>query len=550
MIIKSNNKIYYKSKFPDIIIPEESAPKVILNHLRSRENHCVFVDGISTREYGSHYIADTIEKVASGFHKLGLRKKDIVGFILPNLPEYSTLFHGTLLIGGVASLVNPEYTIHEYEHTLGTVKPKFIVTFPTVYDKIKDDIKRVFPLVEKVILCGVPYNNVEAIHKAEKENPNLVMSYDSLINNDGKYPNIPIDSKKDMAVIPFSSGTTGLFKGVCLSHYNILSNTYQTQVIETSNYRKNDTVMGILPFFHIYGLMLFLMLMLKQGYRVVTLPKFEPIRFLQLIEKYSVSISFIVPPVALLFAKSPLVDKFDLSALRVLFSGAAPLSENIEAEIKQRFKDKVIIKQGYGLSEISPACCVAPYGDNKSGSVGVLLPNQIAKIIDTMTGETLNAGAKGEICIKGPNVMLGYFDNPKATAEVIDNEGFLRTGDIGYVDDDGFFYVVDRQKELIKVKGFQVAPAELEALLLTHPKIQDACVVGLPRGEVGEVPRGFVVLKPGQAATEKEILDWAHPKIANYKHFRGGLFFLQAVPKSATGKLLRKELKNFTPPKL
>ncbi|KAM9976817.1 hypothetical protein ACTFIR_010663 [Dictyostelium discoideum] len=543
MIRIIKGQTYFISKYPNIIIPEKPIPQLILKHIRSKPDQVLLVDGLTFKEYSSHFVADTIEKVAFG---------DVLGVILPNLPQCVPIFHGTLLMGGITSLVNPDYTIEELSHTLATVSPRYLAVTLAVYEKIKNDFKRVFPSVEKVILVDIAGQTLKEIDQLTLGNADgIIMSFNQLINNNGKdYPIVRIDPKKDTAVIPFSSGTTGLFKGVCLSHYNLVSNTYQTQTIETSNYKKNDTVMGQLPFFHIYGLMTYLVLMLKQGHRVVILPKFEFVRFLELIQKYKVAISFIVPPVAIMFAKSPIVDKLDLSSLRTLLSGAAPLSSEVEDLIKERFKGKIAIKQGYGATELSPACFAIPSGLVKSGSAGILLPNQLAKIISSETGENLGIGKKGEICIKGPNVMLGYYNNEKATNQVIDKDGFLRTGDIGYVDEDGYYFIIDRSKELIKCKGFQVPPAELEALLLSHPKVADACVVGLSKGDMGEVPRGFVVIKQNESLTEKELLDWAHPKIANYKHFRGGIFFIPTIPKSATGKLLRKNLKDINPSKL
>ncbi|KAM9976816.1 hypothetical protein ACTFIR_010662 [Dictyostelium discoideum] len=538
MIRIIKGQTYFTSKYPNIIIPEKPIPQLILKHIRSKPDQVLLVDGLTFKEYSSHFVADTIEKV--------------LGVILPNLPEYVPIFHGTLLVGGITSLINPDYTIEELSHTLATVSPRYLAVTLAVYEKIKNDLKRVFPSVEKVILVDIAGQTLKEIDQLTLCNSDgIVMSFNQLINNNGKdYPIVRIDPKKDTAVIPFSSGTTGLFKGVCLSHYNLVSNTYQTQTIETSTYKKNDSVMGILPFFHIFGLMLYLMLMVKQGYLIVILPKFEFVRFLELIQNYKVAMSFIVPPIAIMLAKSPIVDKFDLSSLRTLSCGAAPLGSEVEDLIKERFKGRLVIKQGYGSTELSPSCLVTPNGLVKSGSSGILIPNLLAKTISPETGENLGIGEKGEICIKGPNVMLGYYNNEKATDQAIDKDGFLKTGDIGYVDEDGYYFIVDRSKELIKCKGFQVPPAELEALLLSHPKVEDSCVVGLSKGDMGEVPRGFVVIKQNESLTEKELLDWAHPKIANYKRFGGGIFFIPTIPKSATGKLLRKNLKDFNPPKL
>ncbi|KAM9959959.1 hypothetical protein ACTFIW_007191 [Dictyostelium discoideum] len=552
MIRIIKGQTYFTSKYPNIIIPEKPIPQLILKHIRSKPDQVLLVDGLTFKEYSSHFVADTIEKVACGLNKLNIKKGDVLGVILPNLPEYVPIFHGTLLMGGITSLVNPDYTIEELSNTLATVSPRYLAVTLAVYEKIKNDLKRVFPNVEKVILVDIAGQTLKEIDQLTLGNADgIVMSFNQLINNNGKdYPIVRIDPKKDTAVIPFSSGTTGLFKGICLSHYNLVSNTHQLQTIETSTYKKNDSVMGILPFFHIFGLTMYLMLMMKQGHCVVILPKFEPVRFLELIQKYKVAMSFIVPPIAIIFAKSPIVDNFDLSSLRTLSCGAAPLGSEVEDLIKVRFKGRLLIKQTYGSTELSPSCFVTPNGLVKSGSSGTLVPNLLVKIVSPETGENLGIGEKGEICIKGPNVMLGYYNNEKATNEAIDKDGFFKTGDIGYVDEDGYYFIVDRSKELIKCKGFQVPPAELEALLLSHPKVADACVVGLSKGDMGEVPRGFVVIKHNESLTEKELLDWAHPKIANYKHFRGGIFFIPAIPKSATGKLLRKNLKDFNPPKL
>eukprot|EP01132_Coremiostelium_polycephalum_P005524 gene5524-6882_t len=532
MISSNNNKkpIYFRSKFPDVVIPERSIPDVTLEHLKEMDPTIpIFIDGITHREYAAAEVVTLIERCASGVHKLGLNKGDVIGFYLPNIPEYPILFHSSLLMGCVASTINPEYTMDEMSKTVGTLNPRVFISLSATYDKVKD-IKSVMPSIQHHIVVG-------------EDTPEGTINYRSLLDNDGVYPHVPINAKVDPAVIPFSSGTTGLSKGVVLSHYNLLANSYQSQVIETPTYKRTDSVMGILPFFHIYGMMLFLILMVRRGNRVVILPRFDAERFLQLIEKYKVAISFIAPPVAILFAKSPLVNKYDLSSLRVLFSGAAPLSENVSKEIVNRFGGRVVIKQGYGMTEASPATHINPYGAERSGSVGILCSNQVCKIISTETGEYLGIGQSGEICIKGPNIMLGYYKNEKATRETIDQDGFLHTGDIGYVDEDGYYYVVDRVKELIKYKGYQVPPAELEGILLTHPLIVDSCVIGIPDGENGEVPRAYVVLKPDSTLTEDEIHKWLNPQVSHFKRLKGGIIFCNTIPKSATGKILRKNLK-------
>ncbi|KAM9978397.1 hypothetical protein ACTFIY_012162 [Dictyostelium cf. discoideum] len=382
MIRIIKGQTYFTSKYPNIEIPEKPIPQLILKHIRSKPDQVLLVDGLTFKEYSSHFVADTIEKVACGLNKLNIKKGDVLGVILPNLPEYVPIFHGTLLMGGIISLVNPDYTIEELSHTLATVSPRYLAVTLAVYEKIKKDLKRIFSKVEKVILVDIAGQTTKEIDQLTLGNSDGdIMSFNQLINNNGKvYPIVRIEPKKDTAIIPFSSGTTGLFKGVCLSHFNLVSNTYQTQTIETSTYKKNDTVMGQLPFFHIYGLMAYLMLMVKQGYRLVILPKYEFVRFFELIQKYKVAMSFIVPPIAIKFAKSPIVDKFDLSSLRTLSCGAAPLGPEIEDLIKERFKGRLLIKQSYGATELSPSCFETPNGLVKSGSSGILIPNLLAKV--------------------------------------------------------------------------------------------------------------------------------------------------------------------------
>jgi len=267
--------------------------------------------------------------------------------------------------------------------------------------------------------------------------------------------------------------------------------------------------------------------------------KFDLKNYLELIQAHKASRLHVVPPVALALAKNPLCNNFDLSSVKVLFCGAAPLGASLEHEIITKYPN-LKVKQAYGMTELSPATHIVPSYGIKSGSVGLLLPNQVAKIVSTLTGNVVGIMEHGEICIKGPNVMKGYLNNPEATKATVDSEGFLHTGDLGYVDKDGYYFIVDRVKELIKYKGNQVAPAELEELLLTHPAVADAAVVGIPDEEAGELPKAYVVGKPNHTCHPKELHDFLEDKIAPHKRMRGGIEFIQAIPKTASGKILRR----------
>jgi acyl-CoA synthetase (AMP-forming)/AMP-acid ligase II len=289
-----------------------------------------------------------------------------------------------------------------------------------------------------------------------------------------------------------------------LTHYNLVAN----MVLASSQGHtdESDRMLGLLPFFHIYGMVLILNLVLYKGATIVTMPRFEIEEFLKIIEKYQLTYLSLVPPLVLALAKSPLVDDYDLSSIRMIGSGAAPLGEELEKSVSNRLN--CIVYQGYGLTEVSGASHINPHKqiDIKSGSVGLALANCLTRVVDVDTGEDLGPNKQGEICIKGPFVMKGYLNNAEATAATIDEEGWFHSGDIGYVDDDGYFYIVDRLKELIKYKAYQVAPAELEALLLTHPAIADAAVIPSPSEEAGEIPMAFVVLKG--KITPEEIMEW------------------------------------------
>jgi len=276
------------------------------------------------------------------------------------------------------------------------------------------------------------------------------------------------------------------------------------------------------------------------GVKTIVMSKFDLEKYLETIQTHKITYAHVVPPIVVALAKHPSVDKYNLSSLKMIFSGAAPLGVDIERAVIQRLK--VPVKQAYGMTELSPACHINPTKKIISGSVGVLVPNCVAKITDVESGAPLSIGQDGEICVKGPNVMKGYLNNSSATAAMIDSEGFVHTGDIGHIDSEGYYYVVDRVKELIKYKGFQVAPAELEAILLTHPAIADVAVIPKPDEEAGELPKAFIVLKKEQQLSESQVQEWLDDKIAPHKKLRGGVEFISEIPKSASGKILRRIL--------
>jgi acyl-CoA synthetase (AMP-forming)/AMP-acid ligase II len=355
-------------------------------------------------------------------------------------------------------------------------------------------------------------------------------------------PALAFDTANDLVALPYSSGTTGLPKGVMLTHRNLVANICQCEGMESfSGFVESDVSIAVLPFFHIYGMVVVQLYVLAVGGTLVTLPKFDLEDFLGTLQKYKVTVAPLVPPIVLGLAKHPAVDKYDLSSLRMIFCGAAPLGEGVALEASRRVRCKVA--QGYGMTEASPVTHLSPNKrpDFKVASSGWVIPSTEVMVVDPVSLKPLGIGQPGELWIRGPQIMKGYLNRPGDTADSVTREGWYRTGDIGQADEQGYFFVVDRLKELIKYKGMQVAPAELEALLLTHPAVADVAVIPSPDEEAGEIPKAFVVLKAGQQATAEALMEFVAGKVAPHKKIRR-IEFIAQVPKSASGKILRRVL--------
>ncbi|HEX2213465.1 MAG TPA: AMP-binding protein, partial [Mycobacterium sp.] len=365
-------------------------------------------------------------------------------------------------------------------------------------------------------------------------------------------PEVSFAPSTHLAVLPYSSGTTGNPKGVMLTHRNLVANVAQIRPLH--GMVADDAVLAVLPFFHIYGMTVLLNAALHARARLVIMPSFDLGDFLANIANHKCTIAFIAPPVAVALAKHPLIDEYDLSSLNTVMSGAAPLDAELGHAVAERLDCRVV--QGYGMSELSPVSHITPFDGGRHemnmtaplSSVGWTVSNAASKIVDPETGDEINPPAEGlsetgELWFKGPNVMAGYLGNETATKETIDDDGWLHTGDLAQVDANGCVYIVDRLKELIKYKGYQVPPAELEAVLLSHPQIADAAVIGVNDAEGEEVPKAFVVKQSDAALTEDDVIEFVAGQVAPYKKVRQ-VEFIEAVPKSASGKILRKDLRS------
>ncbi|CAH1972285.1 unnamed protein product [Acanthoscelides obtectus] len=374
---------------------------------------------------------------------------------------------------------------------------------------------------------------------------NEIMGNADMEELDESYKAVPVDPKETVATILYSSGTTGLPKGVMVTHHNF---TTFTEVTFTQykdlmiNQDPSDAMLVVMPLFQGLGFVL-LYMNLVRGKSVILLDKFKPKTFLEALVKYRVTRLIVPPPLVLFLVKHPMVKEYDLSSIKEFRCGSAPLSADIQRELKEKFNAEHV-SQAFGMTETILSVLATPPGDVvKIGSSGKVVPGMMAKVVDEQ-GRSLGKHQMGELCIKGPMVMKGYVDNPEATRNTIDKDGWLHSGDIIYYDDDGYFYIVDRLKELIKYNGFQVAPAELEALLVNHPSIDDVAVVGgLSHKASGEVPLAFIVRKPGTSVTENEIERFVADHVSPSKRLRGGVIFVERIPRNSGGKILRKILK-------
>ncbi|CAG8157212.1 unnamed protein product [Penicillium salamii] len=505
-----------------------------------------------------YYTYKSLREASLDFGK-GLRalwdwqKGDVLALFTPNSIDTPVLMWGTLWAGGVVSPANPGYTVDELAFQLKNSGAKGLATQVSALSVAKQAAKKVGMPEDRIILIG------------EQRDPDArIKHFTSVRNISGatRYRKQKVTPEKDVAFLVYSSGTTGVPKGVMLSHRNIVANIMQQDISDGGNLSwdggfdgKGDRVLAFLPFYHIYGLTCLIAQALYQGYHLIVMSKFDIEKWCAHVQNYRCTFSYIVPPVVLLLGKHPVVDKYDLSSMRMMNSGAAPLTQELVEAVYSRIK--VGIKQGYGLSETSPTTHSQKWEDWREaiGSVGRLMPNMQARYMsmpeDGSEPKEVAAGEVGELYLSGPNVFLGYHENPEATKGCLSEDGWFQTGDVGFQDVKGNFFITDRVKELIKYKGFQVPPAELEGLLVDNAAIDDVAVIGIESEAHGsEVPLACVVRSAkskSSGSNEKDeaekIIKWLDSKVAHHKRLRGGVQFVDEIPKNPSGKILRRLLK-------
>jgi acyl-CoA synthetase (AMP-forming)/AMP-acid ligase II len=500
------------SPWPAPEIPDVDVAGHILRHADRLADHPALVDAASGRTLSYGELAAAARRTAAGLAVRGFGRGDVLAIYSPNLPEFVATVLGVAMAGGTTTTANPLYTAAELAQQLRDSGARILVSVEPFMDRAKQ--------------------------AAQQAGVETVLGYGDL-DDDGAPPAIDI-APDDVCLLPYSSGTTGLPKGVELTHRGVVANLVQMEALLTLG--PEDTVLAVAPMYHCMGLIAVVSHGLSQGATVVTMPRFELEAFLQVMQHHRVTASIIAPPIALALARHPLVERFDLSALRWLGCGAAPLDPETERACAERLG--CAFGQGYGMSEATAAIAVVDVRNPDAivpGTAGSLLPGVEARVIDPETGADLGADAEGELWIRGPQLMRGYRGRPDATAVTIDADGWLHTGDLATVGANGVVRITDRLKELIKVKGYQVAPAELEGLLCAHPSVTEAAVVGVPDETAGEIPKAFVVGR-GEVVPD-ELMAWVAERVAPHKRVRA-VEVVDAIPKLPSGKILRRLLRD------
>jgi acyl-CoA synthetase (AMP-forming)/AMP-acid ligase II len=512
----------HASSEPDVEIPAVTLSDHVLGGAAARGDHPAIVDTGSGRTTTYAELAAEVDRVASGLQAEGIGKGDVVALVGGNSAAWAMAYHAILRAGAVVTPINPLLKPDEVGTQLGDSSAAALVAMGPLVAALEDPAREAG--THKVWSLDPVEGGVSVLDLGEP----------------GATPEPVEIGPEDLAALPYSSGTTGAMKGVMLCHRNLVANIAQCQAMVPLG--PGDVLVGLLPFFHIYGQTVVLNQGLAAGSTIVTMPRFDLDEMLDIVEGNGVTKLHVAPPVVLALANAPQVAGRDFSKLELVMSGAAPMDEDLAARAGERVG--ALVRQGYGMTELSPVSHMTPLrtaAQVPAGSVGSLPPQTEARLVDPESGDEVGAGEEGELWIKGPQMMLGYLNKPDATAETITDDGWLRTGDIARVGEDGSFYIVDRLKELIKYKGYQVPPAELEAVLIQHPQVKDAGVIGVPDEDGEEVPKACIVCDEG--TDPEEVMAFVAERVAPYKKVRR-VAIVDEVPKAASGKILRRLLRD------
>jgi acyl-CoA synthetase (AMP-forming)/AMP-acid ligase II len=502
----------FRSPWPPLQYASASVGDAVLGAARQFGDKPALIEGETGRTLTYRQLIHGAERVAAGLARAGLEPGQPLALALPNSIDFALAFFGAIRAGAWVVPINPIYTPAEMEHQIRDSGARFLVTVPERAANLAAAVDGIFDV-------GGRWNE--------------------LLECGGAPPEVQSTSD-DLAILPYSSGTTGKPKGVMLTHANVLANVHQ--FIAAMELKHQDVLVNVFPLYHVAGLNCVLNSHLTVGATVILMKRFDLEGWLALIEQYRGTHVLIPPPVVLAIAKSPSWNQFRLDSLQRAFCGAAPLG----ADMQEAFEDRtgLVLRQGWGMTEATGVLSsdANDRTSRKLGSCGYLAPSVEARVVDVATLQELGPQETGEIWLRGPNIMKGYWKQPAATMDTLASDGWMRTGDIGYIDSDGCIYLGDRLKELIKYNAQQVAPAELEDIIQSHPAVLDAAVIGAPDEAAGEIPMAFVVLRDGAYLDAAELMSFVAARVAPHKKVRA-VEFIDEIPKSPTGKILRRLLK-------
>ncbi|XAR48186.1 Long-chain-fatty-acid--CoA ligase [Bertholletia excelsa] len=525
----------FRSAYPPVPVPDNmTLPEFVLAGAHLHADKPAFVEAATGKVYSYGEVQRNTWRFAKALRSLGLRKGRVVVVLLPNVAEYGIVALGIMTAGGVFSGANPAAHAAEIKRQVEAADAKLIVTDGAHYEKVTS--KKPGATHDRTRGGRVEENAMywdELLEAADRAN------IDAISEDVGE---------NDICALPFSSGTTGTAKGVMLSHRNLVANLCSTLFAVGPELIGQVATLGLMPFLHIYGFTGICCATLRNKGKVVVMRRYKLETFMNALIDHEVTFAPIVPAIISDMVQSQAMEGFDLGRLKLkaIMTAAAPLAPEVLKAFEKKFPG-VEVQEAYGMTEHS--CITLTHGDPSKGhriakknSVGFIIPNMEVKFVDPHTGQSLPKNTRGEVCVRSQCVMQGYYRNKEETDQTIDEHGWLHTGDIGYIDDDGDVFIVDRIKELIKYKGFQVAPAHLECILLSHPSVRDAAVVSLPDEEAGEIPAACVVKNPDARESEEEIMSYVASNVASYERVRV-LQFVDGIPRSHSGKILRRVLK-------
>ncbi|CAO1622123.1 unnamed protein product [Sympodiomycopsis kandeliae] len=524
---QANGQTIYRSNVKVPPIPNQSVWDFVLKDVKLDDNLLAF----KTCDNGQELTYGTLKREAL---RLGVGLRDIVKLqtneviliFLPNTLQFPVVFFASIFAGFRVSFANPMYNPTELKHIIGTLHPKKIFTISALLDNI---LKAGFP-AEHIVLTDTDKPSQKSVQHIES----FKVSIEKAQSSKPYQPN----DVNDTITLPWSSGTTGLPKAIEITHRNMVSMC--CAIITLPTYQTGEQVLMALPFFHAIGLMGGIVFPLRNRGSIFLHSPFNPTKFVQLVKEHKITTLSTVPPMLKAISEVPEATPEHFASLRWIGCGAAPLDSKLQMKIAAKLKKPVI--QGHGQTETT----IAAFGLNLTqnpGTVGYIIPNVEARLVDDEDRD-VKIGERGEILLKGPNITKGYYQNPEANESTFTRDGWLRTGDVGVFDKDLQLSIVDRKKELIKVKGFQVAPAELEGILLQHPLIAAAAVIGVySEKQATEFPRAYIQLRSKQQGIEEEVTKWFNSQVSNFKQLRGGVKVIDQVPMNPSGKILRKEVR-------